>query len=420
MTALFYDYGITTGSTINTHPITTNMGIDRAGIGCYAVTGRFDTLDNIKARVDECYDQNGWLIFMTHVDDVEHTDEDNQMLRDLIDYIKTKGIDIVTMSEGFEVFGNAIETPNCKITKQGNTTMDISATVPKATTSSTGVVQVGLGLTINDGVLAVDDALYYSKTYLDNIIDTMRTDIENLKNNSGGGGGSSDSAPIIGNIAAITASPGNPFDIVYTVTDGDGIRSHELSLDNGVEYNVITPTSDGNTYTYNTSIANEGVYYCKLRVTDTLGNMAIRSFSITVQSSKIYLNHAKENNVTVVDENNGIFQIEQTSGKYDALFLFDTEGRLELNKSYTLHFEMIENTLTDTSIFTVGSTWNVTHGASIFNGITNLSTGQSLDIPFTIYTLPNSKGNRLLFAQLSNKDDQTITGHIKFRVYVVG
>ena len=148
--------------------------------------------------------------------------------------------------------------------------------------------------------------------------------------------------------------------------------------------------------------------------------MAIKSFSITVRGSNIYLNHAKENNVTVVDESNGIFQIEQTSGKYDALFLFDTGGRLELNKSYTLHFEMIENTLTDTSIFTVGSTWNVTHSTSTFNGITNLSTGQSLDIPFTIYALPDSKGNRLLFVQLSNKDDQTITGHIKFRVYVLG
>ena len=148
--------------------------------------------------------------------------------------------------------------------------------------------------------------------------------------------------------------------------------------------------------------------------------MAIKSFSITVRGNKIYLNYAKENNVTVVDESNGIFQIVQTSGKYDALFLFDTEGRLELNKSYTLHFEMIENTLTDTSIFTVGSTWNVTHSTSTFNGITNLSAGQSLDIPFTIYTLPDSKGNRLLFVQLSNKDDQTITGHIKFRVYILG
>ena len=423
MTGLFYDYGITTGSTMNTHPITTNMGIDRAGIGSYAASGRFDTLDNIKARVDECYAQNGWLIFMTHVDDTNHTDEDNQMLRDLIDYINAKGIDIVTISEGFEIFGNTVETPNCKITKQGNANINLTTSMDMATTDKAGAVIIGEGLSVSEGVVSVDSALYYSKPYIDSVLDSYEARITALESGSssgGGGGGDTGSNPVIGNIAAITATPGNPFDIVYTVTDSDGIRSHELSLDNGTEYNTITPTSDGNTYTYNTSITEEGVYYCKLRVTDTLGNMAIKSFSITVQGSKIYLNHVKENNVTVVDENNGIFQIEQTSGKYDALFLFDTGGRLELNKSYTLHFEMIENTLTDTSIFTVGSTWNVTHSVSTFNGITNLSTGQSLDIPFTIYEIPNSKGNRLLFVQLSNKDDQTITGHIKFRVYVLG
>ena len=422
MTGLFYDYGITTGSTMNIHPITTNMGIDRAGIGSYAAEGRFDTLENIKARVDECYDQNGWLIFMTHIDDTAHTDEDNQMLRDLIDYIKAKGIDIVTLSEGFELFGNAVETPDCKITKQGNTNIKITTSMDMATTDKAGAVIIGEGLSVSEGVVSVDSALYYSKSYIDSVLDRYEVRIAALESgSSSGGGGDTGSNPVIGNIAAITASPGNPFDIVYTVTDGDGIRSHELSLNDGVEYNAITPTSDGNAYTYNTSIANEGVYYCKLRVTDTLGNMAIRSFSITVQGSKIYLNHAKENNVTVVDESNGIFQIEQTSGKYDALFLFDTGGRLEVDKSYTLHFEMIENTLTDTSIFTAGSTWAVTHSNSTFDGITKLSAGQSLDIPFTIYEIPNSKNKRLLFVQLSfNNDDPNITGHIKFRVYVLG
>ena len=422
MTGLFYDYGITTGSTMNIHPITTNMGIDRAGIGSYAAEGKFDTLENIKARVDECYAQNGWLIFMTHIDDAAHTDEDNQMLRDLIDYINAKGIDIVTISEGFEIFGNAVETPDCKITKQGNTNIKITTSMDMATTDKAGAVIIGEGLSVSEGVVSVDSALYYSKSYIDSVLDRYEVRIAALESgSSSGGGGDTGSNPVIGNIAAITASPGNPFDIVYTVTDGDGIRSHELSLNDGVEYNVITPTSDGNAYTYNTSIANEGVYYCKLRVTDTLGNMAIRSFSITVQGSKIYLNHAKENNATVVDETNGIFQIEQTSGKYDVLFLFDTGGRLEVDKSYTLHFEMIENTLTDTSIFTAGSTWAVTHSNSTFDGITKLSAGQSLDIPFTIYEIPNSKNKRLLFVQLSfNNDDPNITGHIKFRVYVLG
>ena len=423
MTGLFYDYGIITDGLQNTHPLKNgNMGISRVGIGCYEADG-YDTLDNIKLRVDECLQNNTWLVFMTHVDDVAHTDEDNQMLSDLVDYIQQVGIDIVTLSEGFEIFGNAVETPNCKITKQGNANINLTTSMDMATTDKAGAVIIGEGLSVSEGVVSVDSALYYSKTYIDSVLDSYEARIIALESGSssgGGGGGDTSSNPVIGNIAAITASPGASFDIVYTATDDDGIQSHELSLDNGVEYNTITPTSDGNTYTYNTSITDEGVYYCKLRITDTLGNVAIKSFSITIKSTKIYLDYALENKATVVDTNNAIFQIEQTSGKYDVAFFYDTEGELEIDKTYTLHFEMIENTLSDTSILGVGATWNVTHSNSLFNSISGLSTGETVDIPFTVYSLPNNKANKLFFVQLGNKTDESITGHIKFRVYVVG
>lgn len=335
MTALFYDYGVTTGSTINTHPITTNMGIDRAGIGCYAAAA-FSTLDNIKARVDECYEQNGWLIFMTHVDDAGHTDEDNQMLRDLIDYIKTKGIDIVTMSEGFEIFGNVIETPGCKITKQGAATLDVSADVPKATTSSTGVVQVGSGLNIVDGVISVDGNIYYDKTYLDNILDTIQNDIENLKN-SGGGGGSTDSAPIISNIAAIKAAPNTNFDITYTVTDSDGIATHQMSYDGGINYSIIEPVAgENNTYTYTTQLSEEKNYNCKLKVTDTFGNSAITSFSIKIQYNRYIFDKVTTQGSAEVNNEEGIYKITD-SAEYDNVMLYDTTGALtDTNKTYTL------------------------------------------------------------------------------------
>ena len=396
MTGLFYDYGITTGSTMNKYPIASNMGIDRAGIGSYAAVGKFDTLDNLKARVDECYDQNGWLIFMTHVDDVDHTDEDNQMLRDLIDYIKTKGIDIVTMSEGFEVFGNAIETPNCKITKQGDTTMDISATVPKATTSSTGVVQVGLGLTINDGVLAVDDTLYYSKTYLDNIINTMQTDIENLKNNSGGGGGSSDSAPIIDDIANITISPNTSFDITYKVIDSDGIALHQLSMDNGAEYSTIEPVAGGdNTYTYTTTISTEGTYYCKLKVVDTLGNLSLKSFTILVQYNRIIPNKVTHEG-SCVDEGDGVYLLTDTT-KYDNFVWYASPDTLrDPSKTYTLCIQTIEKNFTSGVNFGIDKTWAM-------SGIT-MPTADELVVGNTIkknFTVPSgvAEKDRLLYAQ---------------------
>ena len=397
MTGLFYDYGITTGSTMNKYPIASNMGIDRAGIGSYAAVGKFDTLDNLKARVDECYAQNGWLIFMTHVDDVDHTDEDNQMLRDLIDYIKTKGIDIVTLSEGFEVFGNAIETPNCKITKQGDTTMDISATVPKATTSSTGVVQVGSGLKIDtNGILAIDDALYYSKQYLDNIIDTMQADIESLKNNSGSGGSSSDSNPIIGNIANITIAPNTSFDITYTVADNDGIATHQLSMDNGTEYSTIEPVAGGdNTYTYTTTLPTEGTYYCKLKVTDTLGNSSVKSFTILVQYNRIIPDKVTREG-SCVDEGDGVYLLTDTT-KYDNFVWYASPNTLrDPSKTYTLCIQTIEKNFTAGANFGIDKTW-------VMSGITmptkdELIVGNIIKKTFTVPSGVAEK-DRLLYAQ---------------------
>ena len=396
MTALFYDYGITTGSTINTHPIPTNMGIDRAGIGSYAVEGRFDTLDNIKARVDECYDQNGWLIFMTHVDDVAHTDEDNQMLRDLIDYIKTKGIDIVTLSEGFEIFGNVVETPNCKITKQGDATLNVSATVPKATTSSTGVVQVGSGLTINDGILAIDNALYYSKEYLDNIIDTMQTDIENLKNSSGSGGGSSDSGPIIGNIANITVAPNTNFDITYTVTDNDGIANHQLSMDNGAEYSVIEPVAgENNTYTYATTLSTEGTYYCKLKVTDTLGNSNLKSFTISVQYNRFVPDKViTQGNCT--DDGDGTYTLTDSSN-YDNFMWYETQNRLaDTNKTYNLCIQTIEKNIIGEPSFAFATSWIMPTWK--MPNLNELVVGQTIKKSFTISQAFTST-ERILYGQ---------------------
>lgn len=413
MTALFYDYGITTGSTINTHPIATNMGIDRAGIGSYAAEGRFDTLENIKARVDECYDQNGWLIFMTHIDDVAHTDEDNQMLRDLIDYINTKGIDIVTLSEGFELFGNAVETPNCKITKQGAATLDVSATVPKATTSSTGVVQVGSGLTINDGVLAIDDALYYSKEYLDNIIDTMQTDIENLKNNSGSGGGSSDSAPIIGNIANITVAPNTNFDITYTVTDNDGIATHQLSMDNGAEYSVIQPVAgENNSYTYTTTLPTEGTYYCKLKVTDTLGNNSLKSFTISVQYNR-YIPYNATTEGGCINEGDGVYSL--TDGTTYCNFMwYDTQNRLtDINKTYKMCIQTIEKNIIGEPRFEFGKSW-IMKDISMPT-LSQLVAGETLKLDFTLRQAFTPTDSRIMYVQFA----KTNTGStLKLKVWI--
>ena len=406
MTALFYDYGITTQSSINIAGKVNNMGIDRAGIGCYAAQGRFDTLDNIKARVDECYDQNGWLIFMTHVDDVSHTEEDNQMLRDLIDYIQTKGIDIVTLSEGFEIFGNAIETPSCKITKQGKATLDVSATVPKATTSSTGVVQIGNGLAITDGVISVDKSLYYDKTYIDNILDTIQNDIENLKASGGGGGGSTDSAPIIGNIAAIKAAPNTNFDITYTVADSDGIAAHQISFDGGVEYSVIEPVAgDNNTYTYTAQLSEEKDYNCKLKVTDTLGNSAIKSFSVKIQYSRYYFDKVTRQGNAEVNKEEGIYKITDST-TYDNVILYDTTGAFtDTNKTYTLCIKTLTKNIVGEPKFEFTKLWSIEN--LTMPKVNNLVVGETIKKTFNI-SQPLTASDRFLYLQF----DESNTGSV--------
>ena len=414
MTSLFYDYGVITQNKINTNPLPDgNMAIDRAGIGCYQATG-FKTLDDLKARVDETVSKNGWLVLMTHVDDANHTDQDTQDISDLIDYIQGLGtIDIVTLSEGFELFGNIIETPNCTITKQGSTTMNVSATVPDATKLTSGIVKIGDGIAVSDGVISVDSSMYYNKNYLDEILDNLQNQINNI------GGGGSDSSPIVSSINTISTSPNANFDIVYTAIDSDGIATHELSTDNGTNYSTIRPvSSENNTFTYTTSFPSEGVYYCKLKVTDVLGNNTIKSFAVSVVANNIYLSSSVEQGASVVDAENGIYKVTNTVGKSDVIFLYDTNSNIEVGGDYTMHYELLESTLSDTSNLSFGNAWGVTQNGDIFKTLVSAEVGTPVDIPFHCYQAPDSKTNRLMYIQLGN--DGVAGEYIKFKCYVKG
>ena len=414
MTSLFYDYGVITQNNINTSPLKFgNMAIDRSAIGCYQADG-FKTLDDLKARVDDTVSKNGWLILMTHVDDTAHTNQDTQDISDLIDYIQGLGtIDIVTLSEGFEIFGNAIETPNCTITKQGSTTMNVTATVPDATKLTSGIVKIGDGISVSDGVISVDSSMYYSKSYLDEILDSLQNQINNI------GGGGSDSSPIVSSINTISTSPNANFDIVYTAIDSDGIASHELSTDNGTNYSTIRPvSSEDNTFTYTTSFSSEGVYYCKLKVTDVLGHNTIKSFAVSVVANNIYLSSAFDQGGSVVDADNGIYKVTNTSGKYDAVFLYDTNSNIEIGGDYTLHYELLESTLSDTSNLTFGTAWDVTQNGGIFDTLVSAEVGTPVDIPFHCYKVPNSKANKLIYIQLGING--VASEYIKFKCYVKG
>lgn len=65
-----------------------------------------NTLNYYKACVDFARDNNTWLVFMLHVN--QQVNEQDEILKQLIDYIKESNISIVTPSEGFSIKRNEI------------------------------------------------------------------------------------------------------------------------------------------------------------------------------------------------------------------------------------------------------------------------------------------------------------------------
>ena len=62
------------------------------------------TLEHLKMTVDECATNKTWLMFMTHAN--THNAERTAIIGQLLDYIKTKSVQVGTMREGLDIFGN--------------------------------------------------------------------------------------------------------------------------------------------------------------------------------------------------------------------------------------------------------------------------------------------------------------------------
>ena len=88
--------------------VVSSFTLHRYPIG-YGGTAETNTLANLKAKVDEAVANNSWLIFMLHPQMSAHTDELTQTIDDLITYIKSIGVDILTLNDGYDIFGNALE-----------------------------------------------------------------------------------------------------------------------------------------------------------------------------------------------------------------------------------------------------------------------------------------------------------------------
>lgn len=68
------------------------------------------TLANFKLRVDQAIAGNLWLVFCFHINATSTAQR--QILSDLLDYIQTKSLEVVTARDALKAFGNMLEVRN--------------------------------------------------------------------------------------------------------------------------------------------------------------------------------------------------------------------------------------------------------------------------------------------------------------------
>ena len=67
------------------------------------------TYADYKAWLDLAIANNGWLVFMSHSQFAEFDATQVQYIKDLIDYARTQGVEIVTLEEGLDIYGNLLD-----------------------------------------------------------------------------------------------------------------------------------------------------------------------------------------------------------------------------------------------------------------------------------------------------------------------
>ena len=69
-----------------------------------------NTLEYYKELVDECISKNAWLVFEMHTWHNDFNETQQHYVDELIAYIKEHNVQIVTASDGFEMFGNQLQS----------------------------------------------------------------------------------------------------------------------------------------------------------------------------------------------------------------------------------------------------------------------------------------------------------------------
>lgn len=85
-----------------------SMYLKRHGLGAFH-SGDGTFKNDYKAAVDSAVAHNGWLIFMLHPNNPAHDKVQQEYFVQTIKYCIEKGVEIVTLQQGYDIFGNAVE-----------------------------------------------------------------------------------------------------------------------------------------------------------------------------------------------------------------------------------------------------------------------------------------------------------------------
>ena len=102
----YFDFSFSTVNGVNRRSDLDIMQIGRTSFGWNST----NTLDDLKQQVDDVYDNGGWLVVMLH--SAMTTADQLNDLGLLIDYIKSKNIEVVNASDGYERYGSKLYVGN--------------------------------------------------------------------------------------------------------------------------------------------------------------------------------------------------------------------------------------------------------------------------------------------------------------------
>ncbi|GAB6605684.1 hypothetical protein bcgnr5379_41640 [Bacillus cereus] len=112
----FYLNGVLAGTSKLNYPPINTYQINRVALGSYFDPANegfttTNTLDYYKYKVDKAIAENAWLVFMLHPGayNGNHDATQQQYLSDTIDYIKSKGIEILTLKDAYRRYSNPVD-----------------------------------------------------------------------------------------------------------------------------------------------------------------------------------------------------------------------------------------------------------------------------------------------------------------------